>query len=153
MISLTQLTQMKKLFLHCVSGVKHFLCSTFEIMTNPFDQFANMLKNPVYIVLLWLRYPDWSVPLFDMLCHCVVSWKFLKYASSQVMTNPFAYFFMSVHLPKITFWHFSQLKFPSACFRKFAKCVLWFVMSPNYRITFSSWKITYILVFKAPSDQ
>ena len=43
--------------------------------------------------------------------------------------------------------------FPSAYFRKFAKCAPWFVMIPNHRIILSSWQRTYIPVFRSPSDQ
>ena len=66
-ITLTPLIWMNKFLLHCVLGVRHFIYSKFEVMKNPFSQFANMIPNAISIVLQVVKCLDWSVPLFDML--------------------------------------------------------------------------------------
>ena len=46
-IILTQLTQMLKFLLHCIVNVRDLLCFKFQLMTNPFDQFSNVIPNGI----------------------------------------------------------------------------------------------------------
>ena len=46
-ITLTQLTKMRKFLLNCILEVIDLLCFNFELMMNPFDQFLNMIPNAI----------------------------------------------------------------------------------------------------------
>ena len=52
--------------LHHVLGVRDFVCSIFELMTNPFDQFSNAIPFAIFKVSLVVRDADQLKALFEM---------------------------------------------------------------------------------------
>ena len=65
-ITLTQLTKMRKFLLNCILEARDFLCFNFEIMKNPFDQFLNAIPNAICNFLLVSSFADLSRPMFVM---------------------------------------------------------------------------------------
>ena len=66
-INLDQLTQMINFLFHHFLGVRYFVRSRFELMTNPFDPFSNAIPNAIYKFLMFPEDADYLSALFVML--------------------------------------------------------------------------------------
>ena len=93
-INLDQLTQMIKFLLRHILGVRNFMCSRFELMTNPFDQFSNAIPYANFQSFTGaLNYRSVGGPIRDVvsLCSwlvgpnglftCTLLWKYYKCVS------------------------------------------------------------------------